>query len=99
MLDRRGRVCREFEENMMANDSALIKEMFTGRKNELDDDINVSVDQIDKIVSAIEGGLDYPKVNIYGYVGFQPTLKFLEGLCEAFDWETYERSTLGRVNK
>lgn len=99
MLDRRSRVRREFEENMTANDPALIKEMFIGRNNESDDDINVSVDQIDKVVSAIESGLDYPKVNIYGYVGFQPTPEFLEGLCEAFDWETYESSTLGRVNK
>lgn len=38
-------------------------------------------------------------MNIYGYVGFQPTLQFLEGLCDAFDWETYESSTLGRLNK
>ena len=99
MLDRRGRVRKEFEEKMTANDPVLIKEMFTGRKNEPDDDINVSVDQIDKVVTAIESGLDYPRVNIYGYVGFQPTLQFLEGLCDAFDWETYESSTLGRLNK
>jgi hypothetical protein len=99
MLDRRGRVRREFEEKMTASDPVLIKEMFTGRKNEPDDDINVSVDQIDKVVAAIENGLDYPRVNIYGYVGFQPTLQFLEGLCDAFDWETYEGSTLGRLNK
>jgi hypothetical protein len=46
---------------MTANDPALIKEMFTGRKNEPDDDINVSVDQIDKVVAAIEEGLDYPE--------------------------------------
>ena len=32
MLDRRGRVRREFEENMTENDPVLIKEMFTGRK-------------------------------------------------------------------
>lgn len=99
MLDRRGRVRREFEEKMTASDPVLIKEMFIGRKNEPDDDINVSVDQIDRVVTAIENGLDYPRVNIYGYVGFQPTLQFLEGLCEAFDWETYESSTLGRLNK
>lgn len=99
MLDRLGRVRREFESKMTANDPVLIKEMFTGRKNEPDDDINVSVDQVDRVVAAIEAGLDYPKVNIYGYVGFQPTLQFLEGLCDAFDWETYESNTLGRVNK
>ena len=48
-------------------------------------------------MNAIASGLDYPKVNVYGYVGFQPTLEFLEKLCDAFDWETYEASTLGRV--
>lgn len=99
LLDRKGRVRREFDEKITEADLALIKSQFQGRKNEPDDDINVSVDQIDGVVKAIENGLDYPKVNIYGYVGFQPTLDFLEGLCEAFDWENYDSSTLGRVNK
>jgi len=97
MLGRKGRVSREFETVLTASDIASIREVFTGRQNEPDDDINISVDQIDRLVNAIAGGLDYPKVNVYGYVGFQPTLEFLEKLCDAFDWETYEASTLGRV--
>lgn len=97
MLDRNGRVRKEFEEMMHPDDTAVIKQMFTGKKNEPDDDINVSLDQIDKVEKAIENGLDYPKVNIYGYADYQATLDFLEALCSAFDWENYERGTLGRV--
>lgn len=97
MLGRKGRVSREFETVLTASDVISIREVFNGRQNKPDDDINISVDQIDRLVNAIAGGLDYPKVNVYGYVGFQPTLEFLEKLCDAFDWETYEASTLGRV--
>lgn len=97
MLGRKGRVSREFETVLTASDITSIREIFTGRQNEPDDDINISLDQIDRLVNAIAGGLDYPKLNVYGYVGFQPTLEFLEKLCDAFDWETYEASTLGRV--
>lgn len=97
MLGRKGRVSREFETVLTASDITSIREIFTGRQNEPDDDINISLDQIDRLVNAIAGGFDYPKLNVYGYVGFQPTLEFLEKLCDAFDWETYEASTLGRV--
>ena len=97
MLGRKGRVSREFETVLTASDITSIREVFSGRQNEPDDDINISVDQIDRLVNEIAGGLDYPKVNVYGYVGFQPTLEFLEKLCDAFDWETYEANTLGRV--
>ena len=48
-------------------------------------------------MSAIAGGLDYPKVNIYRFVGFQSTAEFLEKLCDAFDWETYEANTAGHM--
>lgn len=97
MLGRTGRVSKEFETVLTVSDIISIRETFTGRQNEPDDDINISVDQIDRLMNAIAGGLDYPRVNVYGYVGFQPTLEFLEKLCDAFDWETYEPSTLGRV--
>lgn len=97
MLDRSSRVRKEFEDMMLPEDIAAIKKNFTGRKNEPDDDINVSLDQIDKVEEAIENGLEYPRVNIYGFVPYQTTLDFLEALCDAFDWENYERSSLGRV--
>ena len=97
MLDRKGRISREFESILSDEDVALIKQQFTGRQNEPDDDINISLDQVSTLVDAIANGLDYPNVNIYGYVGYQPTLDFLEKLCDAFDWETYESGTLGKL--
>ena len=98
MLERKGRIRREFESVITDDDSALIKHIFSEYQNEPDDDINLSLDQVSSLVNAIANGLDYPNVNIYGYVGFQPTLQFLEQLCDAFDWETYEPSTLGKTN-
>ena len=72
---------------------------YNGTQDEPDDDINISVDQVDKVVAAIENGTDdYPPVNIYGYVPYKDTLAFLEKLCTAFDWENYEKTTLGRTN-
>lgn len=98
MLGRRGRVIREFETVLTSNDISIIREFFTHHKNEPDDDINVNVDQVSRLVNAIAAGLDYPKVNLLsGYVDFQDTLNFLEKLCDVLDWETYETSTLGQV--
>lgn len=98
MLGKKGRVIREFETVLTANDISIIREFFTHHKNEPDDDINVNVDQVSRLVNAIATGLDYPKVNLLsGYVDFQDTLNFLEKLCDVFDWETYETSTLGQV--
>ena len=96
MLDRRGRISQEFSGLLSDADVATIKAQFTGRQNEPDDDINVSVDQIDRLVEAIENGLDYPKVSFFGNIDYHDTLSFLERLCAAFDWETYEPETLGR---
>ncbi len=99
LLERKGRVRREFNEMLTPAITEEIKSAFTGRKNEPDDDINISVDQVDKVVSAIENGLDdYPPVNIYGYVRYADALSFLEKLCTVFDWENYEKNTLGRTN-
>ena len=99
MLDRKGRISREFECVITDADIILIKKQFTGRKNEPDDDINLSLDQISALVNAIAKGLDYPHVNIYGYAGYQDTLAFLEQLCDIFDWEIYESGTLGYVKE
>lgn len=99
MLDRKGRISREFECILTNDDIVLIKKQFTGRQNEPDDDINLSLDQITALANAIAKGLDYPPVNIYGYAGYQDTLAFLEQLCDVFDWETYESGTLGYVKE
>jgi len=96
MLDRRGRISQEFSDLLSDADIKIIKAQFVGRRNEPDDDINVSVDQIDRLVEAIASGLDYPKVNFYGNIDYHDTVNFLERLCTAFDWDTYESDTLGR---
>lgn len=54
-----------------------------------------SLQFLDKVVAAIENGLDYPKVSIYGNADYNETLHFLEALYDAFDWKTYEPRTLG----
>lgn len=97
MLGRKGRISREFEYVITAEDIVLIKKQFTGRKTEPDDDINLSLDQVSALVNAIEGGLKYPRVDYYGNINYQATLDFLEKLCEVFDWEIYESGTLGYI--
>jgi copper chaperone CopZ len=100
LLVRKGRVRREFNEILTPRIELEIKEAFSGRKNEPDDDINLSVDQVDKLVEAIEGGLEYPTINFNtGYVSFNEILDFLEKLCKIYNWENYEKSTLGAVNQ
>lgn len=99
MLDRRGRISQEFASLLTSSIANEIKLQFTGRKNEPDDDINISVDQVDRLADEIAKGLVYPSLNIYGYARHNETLAFLERLCYAFDWETYEPDTLGYVNK
>ena len=59
MLGKTGRVSKEFETVLTVGDIISIRETFTGRQNEPDDDINISIDQIDRLVNAIVGGLDY----------------------------------------
>lgn len=98
MLDRKGRISREFDTVISSEDIILIKRQFTGRQNEPDDDINLSLDQISALVTAISKGLDYPRIDYYGNINFQATLDFLEQLCVIFDWETYESNTLGRFS-
>ena len=97
ILDRQGSIRREFEKIMKPGDASVIKENFKDREKEPDDDINVSVDQVERVYKAIEDGLDYPKINAYGYINFNAAQEFLEKLCTAFDWENYEKSTLGHV--
>ena len=95
MLGRKGRISREFESLLSAADITQIKLQFTGRQNEPDDDINISLDQVSTIVNAIANGLDYPHMNMNGSADYQATVDFLEKLCDAFDWENYEAGTLG----
>jgi hypothetical protein len=76
-----------------------IKQVFSNRENQLDDDINTSLDQTNNLRAAIAGGLEYPAIAESGNVNYWVLVDFLEELCEIFKWEIYERSGLGYVSK
>lgn len=64
-----------------------------------DDDINISIDQTDTLLTKIQNGLGYPQFNSQGFIDYNDLLSFLEELCQAFKWEKYEARTLGFVSK
>lgn len=67
-----------------------IKEAFDGKIN-IDDDINVSVDQMDNLVAVINNGLSYPESFDYNEL-----MNFLNKLSEIFKWGKYENETIGK---
>ncbi len=82
-----------------------IKETFASRDNEPDDDINVSLDQIDRLNEAIKNGLRYPQIRQYPgededtyHIEYSDVLNFLNHMYEIFDWGNYEPKTLGKKN-
>lgn len=77
---------------------AQIKTAFA-TKPKSDDDINISVDQIENLTAEIAKGLKYPALNHAGKFDYNETIKFLEKLCKIFKWEIYEKTTLGYRTK
>lgn len=63
----------------------------------IDDDINISADQVDNLTSAIANGLDYPQPSSQGNIDYNQLVEFLEKLCAIFKWEKYEKNTLGHI--
>ena len=78
---------------------SIIIEKFSAKNVRIDDDINISADQVDNLTSAIAKGLTYPELNQNGNVEFHAIVAFLEKLCGIFKWEIYEKQTLGHVSK
>jgi hypothetical protein len=76
-----------------------IKEVFSTRENQLDDDINTSLDQTNNLRAAIASGLKYPAIDERGNVDYWVLVDFLDELCKIFKWEVYERSELGFISK
>ena len=99
MLGRETRVVREFREYLTVEQMEQIKAQFSDRVSQPDDDINISTDQKERLIKAIEGGLRYPKISYTGFIDYKETLAFLEQLHDVFDWETYEKDTLGSKNR
>lgn len=103
MSDRSSMVRQEFEELLSPEKIKAIRETFASRDNEPDDDINVSLDQIDRLNEVIKNGLRYPQIRQYPgenedtyHIEYNDILDFLNKLYNIFDWENYEPKTLGR---
>jgi len=97
---RASRVKKEFSDVLSPEDEAAIAAAFAGREHSLDDDINLSLDQTERLAREIRGGrLHYPAIRIGGKADYNELRNFLERLCDIFKWETYEYDTLGFRNK
>lgn len=97
--NRNSRVRQEFSEYLTPVDERIITNKFIGRENTPDDNINLSLDQTDRLAQEIRGGLHYPPIRVDGSANYSDLLAFLERLCDIFKWETYESGTLGYVNE
>lgn len=94
------RVKKEFSDVLSPEDEAAIVAAFAGREHSLDDDINLSLDQTERLAREIRSGrLHYPAIRIGGKADYNELRNFLERLCDIFKWETYEYDTLGFRNK
>lgn len=97
---RASRVKKEFSDVLSPEDEAAIAAAFAGREHSLDDDINLSLDQTERLAREIRSGrLHYPAIRIGGKADYNELRNFLERLCDIFKWETYEYDTLGFRNK
>ena len=90
-------VHREFAEFLTPVDEESVREKFRNSSTLMDDDINISVDQTKKLIIAIKEGLEYP--SSAGGFKYDDVVEFLDKLARIFDWEMYEKSTLGNANK
>lgn len=78
----------------------LLFEINNTSKPKPDDDINVSLDQTENLISAINNGLKYPEL-LDGRVQYEDLVNFLTKLRNIFKWDIYEKTTLGlgsRIN-
>lgn len=100
MKDRQSRVRSEFAALMEPGDEEKIRELFSEKEIQPDDDITVSIDQTESLYEAIAfNGLEFPEVDDDGWFDGRTLLPFLERLCGIFNWERYESETLGHVGK
>lgn len=99
MKDKNSRVKKEFSEFLDPLTVAKIKENFRREKEALDDDINISVDQVRNLHSAVNQKLSYPKLTGDTSMDYNRLVYFLEQLCRIYKWEQYEEGTLGHRNK
>lgn len=90
-------VHEEFSTYLSPEKEAQICKAF--QQKPIDNDINVSSDQIENMSAAIAKGLRYPTFNAQGNIDYNELVVFLEKLCVIFKWDKYEASTLGHISK
>jgi replicative superfamily II helicase len=73
-------------------------EINNNSKPKPDDDINVSIDQTQNLINAINNGVEYPQLS-EGRVQYEDLVDFLVKLRRIFKWDIYEPETLGRGDK
>lgn len=98
--DRNSVVRKQFAEYLDDNTISMVKEHFATTapdKPKPDDDINVSVDQTQKLIISIKNGLKYPDL-INDRVEYNSLVGFLKKLSIIFNWPLYESETIGRGN-
>lgn len=100
LKDRQSKVRSEFAALMQPGDEDKIRQLFSEKEVQPDDDITVSIDQTESLYEAIAfNGLEFPQVDDNGEFDGKELLPFLERLCGIFKWERYESDTLGHVGK
>ncbi len=90
-------VRREFLNYLTPADENTIRSIFSSKK--ADDDINISVDQMENLTLAIAKGLAYPKFTTPDNIDYNELVIFLEKLSVIYKWDIYESSTLGHTSK
>jgi len=96
--NRKSVVRKEFDSFLDDNTIKQIKDHFetiAPNKPKPDDDINVSVDQTQRLIIAINNGLQYPSL-INDKVDYDDLVDFLNKLSIIFKWPLYEKDTIGR---
>lgn len=98
--NRQSFVREAFAEFLPEDKEQEIIERFVNRATQ-DDDINVSLDQAERLAAAIQNGLEYPRPDSNGKFNYETTLAFLNNLARIFKWEQYENDWggLGYIGK
>lgn len=92
----KSRIVHEFRDYLDDDTLSQIKEKFADRADLIDDDINSSVDQNERLREAIlRRQIPVPPRN----ATHPQMLAFLENLCDVFMWEHFEKFTLGYRDK
>ncbi len=104
VYDKKSIVRDEFANLLNVDIENQIRKIFSERKEKLDDDINMSVDQTETLEEAIRNGLEYPELEYSEnfekpFINHEKLMVFLNCLCNIFKWEKYEFGTLGKLSK